>query len=158
MHQEENQQPILWRAIPRATDWLRFLTSLPTLARAIWAEHHLGTWAGLQGAGFQNEPHTNTRFLSQGNSQEAMAVSKPNPSPWQETCSHGRKWAALWSLLLRNERKPNHLLYFLVKIEDCVCKPLQTCLCSLTVNNFFPLGCFSVGFYSPQIHSSFQAG
>lgn len=106
--QEENQQPVLWRAIPRATDQLRFLTFPPALAWAIWAEHHLGTWTDLNVAEFQNEPHTNTTFLSQGNSQGTMAVSKPNPGPWQETYSNDRKRAAPWSSLLRNERNPNH--------------------------------------------------
>lgn len=108
MRQEENQQPILWRAVPRATDQLRFLTFPPTWACAIGAEHRLGTWVGLNVAWFQNEPHANTRFLSRGNSQGATAVSKPNPSPWQKTCSHDCKQAAPWSLLLRDERNPNH--------------------------------------------------
>lgn len=73
-------------------------------------EHHLGhEWTfsedWMRGAAFQNELHANTRFLFQGNSRGAVAVSKPNPRPWEEACSHDCKQAAPWSLLLRNEKK-----------------------------------------------------
>lgn len=84
-----------------------------------------GRWTWV--AEFQNELHENTGFLPQGGSQGAVAVSKPNPSLWEETRSHSCKQAALWSLLLRNEKKTSPWLYFLVETEGCAHKPLRTC-------------------------------
>lgn len=93
---------VLWRAIPGAA-WPGQVSDFsPTSAWAIWREHHLGTWVDLlwrvgKGSWVPKWTSHEPRFLSQGNSQGAVAVSKLNPRLWEETCSHDCEQAAPWS-------------------------------------------------------------
>lgn len=68
-----------------------------------------------------NEPHTNPRFLSQGQLSRDHGSARPSPHPREETYSHGCEHAAAWSLCLRSAIKPNHCYISWPKLKRRLC-------------------------------------